>query len=151
MSGLEPCHARSGEGGPALLLGCACLEITAVGVYCPFLKSHVLTPFPSSRLHSGPCSARLNHVTLPLYTYSHPRQALHVSVGRYRFSDVVAMREMHGPELWIGEKVLVDAPRTSWNNRHKTLHRIESWQGSFGWMILDGSATRFPLGQLSRL
>ena len=61
------------------------------------------------------------------------------------------MQELHSPELWIGEEVLVDAPRTRWDNRHGTLHRIESGQRSFGWVILDGTATRFPLVQLSRL
>ena len=61
------------------------------------------------------------------------------------------MQELHSPELQIGEKVLVDAPRTRWDNRHGTLHRIESGQRSFGWVILDGTATRFPLGQLRRL
>ena len=61
------------------------------------------------------------------------------------------MRGMHSPELQIGDVVLVDAPRTRWDNRHGTLHRIENGQRSFGWVILDGTATRFPLGQLSRL
>ena len=61
------------------------------------------------------------------------------------------MQELHNPELQIGEEVLVDAPRTRWDNRHGTLHRIESGQRSFGWVILDGTATRFPLVQLSRL
>ena len=63
----------------------------------------------------------------------------------------MTMREMHSPELRIGEEVLVDAPRTRWDHRHGTLHRSESGQRSFGWVILDGTATRFPLGQLSRL
>ena len=61
------------------------------------------------------------------------------------------MREMHSPELQIGEKVLVDAPRTRWDHRHGTIHHIESGQHSFGWVVLDGTATRFPLDQLSRL
>ena len=61
------------------------------------------------------------------------------------------MQELQNPELQIGEEVLVDAPRTRWDNRHGTLHRIESGQRSFGWVILDGTATRFPLGHLSRL
>ena len=61
------------------------------------------------------------------------------------------MQELHNPELQIGEEVLVDAPRTRWDNRHGTLHRIEIGQLSFGWVILDGTATRFLLGQLSRL
>ena len=61
------------------------------------------------------------------------------------------MREMHSPELRIGEEVLVDAPRTRWDHRHGTLHRIERGQRIFGWVILDGTATRFPLGQLRRL
>ena len=60
------------------------------------------------------------------------------------------MREMHSPELQIGDVVLVDAPRTRWDHRHGTLHRIEMGQGSFGWVILDGTATRFQLRQLSR-
>ena len=61
------------------------------------------------------------------------------------------MRELHNPELQIGEEVLVDAPRTRWDHRNGTLHRIEYGQRSFGWVILDGTATRFPLVQLSRL
>ena len=61
------------------------------------------------------------------------------------------MQELQNPELQIGEEVLVDAPRTRWDNRHGTLHRIEIGQLSFGWVILDGTATRFLLGQLSRL
>ena len=60
------------------------------------------------------------------------------------------MQELHNPELQIGEEVLVDAPRTRWDNRHGTLHRIENGQRSFGWVILDGTATRFHLRQLSR-
>ena len=55
------------------------------------------------------------------------------------------MQELHIPELQIGEEVLVDAPRTRWDSRHGTLHRIEREQRSFGWVILDGTATRFPL------
>ena len=61
------------------------------------------------------------------------------------------MQELHNLGLQIGEEVLIDAPRTRWDNRHGTLHRIESGQRSFGWVILDGTATRFLLGQLSRL
>ena len=61
------------------------------------------------------------------------------------------MREMHSPELQIGDVVLVDAPRTRWDHRHGTLHRIERGQRNYAWVILDGTATRFLLGQLSRL
>ena len=63
----------------------------------------------------------------------------------------MTLQELHNPELQIGEEVLVDAPRTRWDHRHGKLHRIENGQRSFGWVILDGTATRFPLGQLSRL
>ena len=61
------------------------------------------------------------------------------------------MQDLHNQELQIGDQVLVDATRTRWDNRHGTLHRIEYGQRSFGWVILDGTATRFLLGQLSRL
>ena len=61
------------------------------------------------------------------------------------------MQDLHNPELQIGDQVLVDAPRTRWDHRRGTLHRIERGQRCFGWVILDGTATRFPLGQLSRL
>ena len=53
------------------------------------------------------------------------------------------MQELHIPELRIGEEVLVDAPRTRWDHRHGTVHRIESGQRIFGWVILDGTATRW--------
>ena len=56
-----------------------------------------------------------------------------------------------GLVLQIGKKVLVDAARSRWDHRLGTLHRIESEQRIFGWVILDGTATRFPLGDLSRL
>lgn len=58
------------------------------------------------------------------------------------------MQELHIPELRIGEEVLVDAPRTRWDNRHGTLHRIEMGQRSYAWVILDGTATRFPLDRI---
>jgi hypothetical protein len=61
------------------------------------------------------------------------------------------MQKLHNPELQIGEVVLVDAPRTRWDIRHGTLHRIEYGHRSFGWVILDGTATRFAVGQVSRL
>ena len=61
------------------------------------------------------------------------------------------MQDLHNPELQIGEEVLVDAPRTRWDQLHGALHRIERGQRSYAWVILDGTATRFPLGHLSRL
>ena len=60
------------------------------------------------------------------------------------------MQDLHKPELQIGDQVLVDAPRTRWDHRSGTLHRIENGQRSFGWVILGGTATRFHLRQLSR-
>ena len=63
----------------------------------------------------------------------------------------MTMQGLHNRELQIGDVVLVEAPRTRWDNRHGILHRIERGQRSFGWVILDGTATRFPLGHLSRL
>ena len=61
------------------------------------------------------------------------------------------MQELHNQELQIGDVVRVDAPRTRWDHRSGILHRIENGQRSFGWVILDGTATRFPLGHLNRL
>ena len=61
------------------------------------------------------------------------------------------MQDLHNPELQIGDVVLVDAPRTRWDHRHGTLHRIERGQRNYAWVILDGTATRFPVGQVSRL
>ena len=61
------------------------------------------------------------------------------------------MQGLHNPELRIGNVVLVDAPRTRWDQRHGTLHRIEMGERSFAWVILDCTATRFPVGQVSRL
>ena len=63
----------------------------------------------------------------------------------------MTMQDLHNPELQIGDQVLVDAPRTRWDNRHGTLHRIERGQRSYAWVILDGTATRFPVGRVSRL
>ena len=63
----------------------------------------------------------------------------------------MTMQDLHNPELQIGDVVLVDAPRTRWDHRHGTLHRIERGQRSYAWVILDGTATRFPVGQVSRL
>ena len=63
----------------------------------------------------------------------------------------MTMQGLHNPELRIGNVVLVDAPRTRWDQRHGTLHRIEMGERSFAWVILDGTATRFPVGQVSRL
>ena len=60
------------------------------------------------------------------------------------------MQDLHKPELQIGDQVLVDAPRTRWDHRHGTLHRIERGQRSYAWVILDCTATRFPVGQVSR-
>jgi hypothetical protein len=60
------------------------------------------------------------------------------------------MQELHNQELQIGDVVLVDAPHTRWDNRHGSLHRIESGQRSFVWVIIDGIATRFLLDQVSR-
>ena len=61
------------------------------------------------------------------------------------------MQDLHNPELRIGDGVRVHAPRTRWDHRHGTLHRIERGQRSYAWVILDGTATRFPVGQVSRL
>jgi hypothetical protein len=61
------------------------------------------------------------------------------------------MQILHSPELQIGEEVLVDAPRTRWDHRHGTLHRVERGQRNYAWVILDGTATRFPVDQVFRL
>ncbi|WP_255015357.1 hypothetical protein, partial [Cyanobium sp. BA20m-p-22] len=71
--------------------------------------------------------------------------------GRHRLPGVVTMQERHNPELQIGDGVRVHAPRTRWDQRHETLHRIEVGQRSYAWVILGGTATRFPLRQLSGL
>ena len=62
----------------------------------------------------------------------------------------MTMQDLHNPELLIGEVVLVDAPRTRWDHRHGTLHRIERGQRTFAWVVLDGIAIRFPMEQVIR-
>ena len=61
------------------------------------------------------------------------------------------MQKLHNPELQIGDQALVDAPRTRKDHRQGTLHRIERGQRSYAWVNLDGTATLFPVGQVSRL
>jgi hypothetical protein len=54
--------------------------------------------------------------------------------------------------LVVGERVLVDLPRTRWDHRKGSLHEIrhEAGQPSQGFVYLDCMVVRFPLARLRR-
>ena len=52
----------------------------------------------------------------------------------------------------VGDRVLVDLPRTRWDHRQGLLHEIrqEAGQPSQGFVYLDCMLVRFPMGTLRR-
>ena len=52
----------------------------------------------------------------------------------------------------VGDRVLVDLPRTRWDHRQGVLHEIrhEAGQPIQGFVYLDCMLVRFPLARLSR-
>jgi hypothetical protein len=63
------------------------------------------------------------------------------------------MQFLHSSKPKVGDMVLIVWPRTRWDHRQGRLHELRHEQGqqSFGMVILDGIAVRFPLVRLSPL
>ena len=62
------------------------------------------------------------------------------------------MQEVHASELElrVGDLVLIDWPRTHWDQRRGRLHelRLDPGQRGYGFVLLDGIAVRFQLSCL---
>jgi|688.fasta_scaffold339685_2 hypothetical protein len=56
-------------------------------------------------------------------------------------------------ELRVGDLVLIDWPRTHWDQRRGRLHelRLELGQRGYGFVLLDGIAVRFQFSRLQSI